>query len=1061
MTQRVLLVLFASCLALGAWADDVAAVADAAKAGPDPEMEAEIAYVTALVDAGFPDLAQLVIDKTKKRWPESDAAFFAIEIRGLLTLNKFDEAEKKIASLPDRKSSKYWAARLELANSYSRRNRKKECAEIYDAFFKQFEKPPKELMSFYLNACYAWGQLLTMDHRYEEAAQVYERLLKQKLPPEQWCMMGCETAELYIRLAEGVGEGGGGEKKPDPKKAKELAAKRNGFLDAAGKIADQLLQHPDQAIYFGRAVAMKAHVELMRGKVGYAQELIEEYMPQLVELHEALMANDPDGRKGLRKFSPLPQCRYLLAEMLWKEAQTAYASKGKAKVKVKGKEELKKPEEIDEEVKAYLFGEKDKTSGKRNGQGAYNHALNVFLKYPESTWAAQAGELADQIENFAIEKYQAKIKKQVTPEMVAQVRQSQWREAGNKLLDGDLKGGIATYLELLGKYPESVDSVSAIEQVINGYLDLLAQNNDEVVRLELDAVEGYLAERFSGSADRQVMMAAGDAVGRAAAKEKERGQLARAAALQRAFFTNYRGHPRAPVIAAAEAAAYQKDGRYADALEIWKLIGEIYTNANCYAASFSQLSKCYGQLGDTENQIAAMKRYVEIEPNALRRLQAQISLAQTYQTEGFTLLKTVDDIADEAERERTLKAASAKIVRGIQQFQDFAKKTDELIADPATSAEDKAEYAKLREAAMFLVGECWSRMKKPEDKLAMFRERSATALEAYVAAYPDGQWTKIAYVKLGMIYTALGDMEKSKDALGRLSKNFPDSDEAKNAKPALAKSLIEMGMKKEGTEIYAEMLDTDGAYGARQFVNAGEALIEAKSWDLADRAFEKAIKTAGTNQLSTVARARIGQANALYRQKRYAEARESLDLFLGNDKMARMSNAADAWMLLAEVASEQGRTEQDAAMRAKHFGAAVGAIKKLRNYWKQKPQWEQDRIDLMSADVVIRRMKAEEAMGLKDEAAETRARAAAMLQTFRQSRGVSPENPVDRMSAGDLENLERCYATMIPLFSAMGADQADRVITFGGEYLELFPNGKARTEIVNCINGAKAEGVKK
>jgi len=61
------------------------------------------------------------------------------------------------------------------------------------------------------------------------------------------------------------------------------------------------------------------------------------------------------------------------------------------------------------------------------------------------------------------------------------------------------------------------------------------------------------------------------------------------------------------------------------------------------------------------------------------------------------------------------------------------------------------------------------------------------------------------------------------------------------------------------------------------------------------------------------------------------------------------------------------------------------------------------------------------------------------------------------MSAGDRENLERCYATMVPLFAAMGAAQADRVVKFGEEYLELFPNGKARTEIMNCINGAKAE----
>jgi hypothetical protein len=61
------------------------------------------------------------------------------------------------------------------------------------------------------------------------------------------------------------------------------------------------------------------------------------------------------------------------------------------------------------------------------------------------------------------------------------------------------------------------------------------------------------------------------------------------------------------------------------------------------------------------------------------------------------------------------------------------------------------------------------------------------------------------------------------------------------------------------------------------------------------------------------------------------------------------------------------------------------------------------------------------------------------------------------MSAGELANLERAYATIVPLFSKLGSDQADRVIKFGQEYLDYFPNGKARTEISNCMNKAKAD----
>jgi thioredoxin-like negative regulator of GroEL len=88
------------------------------QAAENPEIEAEMAYVEALVNYGFPDIAAPVIEETKKRWPETEARFFAIEVRSLLALGKFEDAEKKIAALPDRKSTKYWAARLEVANNH-------------------------------------------------------------------------------------------------------------------------------------------------------------------------------------------------------------------------------------------------------------------------------------------------------------------------------------------------------------------------------------------------------------------------------------------------------------------------------------------------------------------------------------------------------------------------------------------------------------------------------------------------------------------------------------------------------------------------------------------------------------------------------------------------------------------------------------------------------------------------------------------------------------------------------------------------------------------------------
>ena len=367
----------------------------------NPELEAEISYVEALVNYGFPDLAGPVIEATKKKWPESEVRFFAIEIRGMLALGQFEAAEKKIAALPDRKSTKYWAARLEVANNYFGRGQKAECMKIYDEFFKVFPKPPKEIRKFYMEACYAYGQLLVGDKQYVKAAERYDALLKQlQEGSDEWCNLACETVEIDLRLANDMQK-----KIADPKKnAKELK-QRDAYLAAAGKIVDKLLWQQEKPVYFGRAVSMKAHIEQMKGDIDRAEALVDEYTPQLQELHDQIVQYDPEGKLGLLKQSPLPECLYLKAKMLWDEARA---------------EAKKTPKRDDEKIKSYMFGPKPKGGGKRDGsKGAFNMALNVFLNYETSAWAPVAGDLSEEIKAFAEKTYNAKIRTVITPEQIA------------------------------------------------------------------------------------------------------------------------------------------------------------------------------------------------------------------------------------------------------------------------------------------------------------------------------------------------------------------------------------------------------------------------------------------------------------------------------------------------------------------------------------------------------------------------------------------------------------------------------------------------------------------
>jgi tetratricopeptide (TPR) repeat protein len=910
-----------------------------------------------------------------------------------------------------------------------------------------------------------------MNGRYEEAAKSNEILLGMIDPKggsdedeRAWCNVAVETAELYLRLATEATD----------------AKKKAAFIASAQKFVKELLWKQNMPVFFGRAIAMKAHLELLKGSVAKAQATIDDYMEQLAAIHKQIEEFDPDGRLGALRQSPMPQCRYLLADMLWQEAQAEYG---------------KKTGRDDERVKDLMFGEK-KNGGKGKGRtnaGAFNHAINVFVKYPQSTWASKAGELAKTISAFAEQAYGAKIKTNISPEQEAKVRAMQFKNAKGLYAEGKWQEAIDEFFTVLADYPEVPESIDAVEKIAGAYLNMIVRSKDkakiEEWRTNADAVEGYLAERFCNHPNQGMMTAAGDGVIRLAAMEQQFGDLARADALKKSFLRNYTTHVNAPTMAASMAGESQKNEKWREAAALWQLIDETYPGKNVHAGALLNLSACLAKLGDTAGSIAAMKKYTEIEKNDLKRMQVQMNLAMTYQKDGMDILASAETNDTPEAVEKQLTAGSAQIIRGINQFAAFAKEAGAKLSDPSVKPEEKAEFAKLREAAVYLIGVSYGCITKPEAKVEEYRKKSAAALESYVKQYPAGQYAKTVYGRLGTLYTVMSDVEGAKNALARLREKFPDSEEAKLAKPRLAKNLVEYAktvgdekqksdLRREASQIYTEMIRDGGpAYGAIDLARAGESLIEAHAWSLADEAFDKAIAKASQDAAAAkkdpdkkkgqkaeraakniVAKARLGKAKTLFEQKNYMEARESLDQFLDDQDLSKSSYITNACFLMIQVAKVQGRTEKDEATRKSHFGAANKALKSLRSCWSKEPDWKQATIDLMSADVKISQIEAEEQMGLDDAAKKTRGIAAASIQSFIQSKGPTKEKPIDKFSAQEADNLEAMYAKLLPLLVKMGKEQAGRALAFAKEYQRYFPNGANANEVKRCIEEAKALG---
>ena len=114
-------------------------------------------------------------------------------------------------------------------------------------------------------------------------------------------------------------------------------------------------------------------------------------MGQLRDIHDQIVQVDPEGKFGLLRQSPLPECRYLQAKMRWDEAKML----------------SEQPKPDDDKIKALLFGPRGK-GGKRIGaKGAFNISVAVFLNYETSAWAPVAGDLSEEIKKFAEKRYNA------------------------------------------------------------------------------------------------------------------------------------------------------------------------------------------------------------------------------------------------------------------------------------------------------------------------------------------------------------------------------------------------------------------------------------------------------------------------------------------------------------------------------------------------------------------------------------------------------------------------------------------------------------------------------
>ena len=129
-------------------ADDNKPAIEAIPEAEKEKMDAESAFIKALIEANMPDLAAPVIEKARKQWPLLSAKLEVLEQEGDLRLGHFDKVQA-VLEKKKKGSPEYWALSIAMANAYYARQKLPECRKLYGEFFKAVPVPTKELMDFY------------------------------------------------------------------------------------------------------------------------------------------------------------------------------------------------------------------------------------------------------------------------------------------------------------------------------------------------------------------------------------------------------------------------------------------------------------------------------------------------------------------------------------------------------------------------------------------------------------------------------------------------------------------------------------------------------------------------------------------------------------------------------------------------------------------------------------------------------------------------------------------------------------------------------------------------
>lgn len=511
---------------------------------------------------------------------------------------------------------------------------------------------------------------------------------------------------------------------------------------------------------------------------------------------------------------------------------------------------------------------------------AIGHFLNVFARYPDSEWGAESGIRMEQVKA----KLKALGKDVKIPELGAKadaMAAAQMRIADALFTRKDYAAAAKNYSSILSRFPLTSESPRALSNLLMSEVVLDRE-------LEMKAVACQIAERYSGIPD------AGLALLQAAKHYYDAKQKDRYVYLYDKFVTGFPKHPKTPSILFTLAGLLKKEGDVeGNRKYLAMLIAGYPGDAYYFKAQGLAAWNLYEEKKFKESA-AAFREVIDQSPPSHERGLAQFTLADC--------CLRLEEFANAAKQFQTL-------------LQWIGPETDNPYAGTADEAKKNRDMV---EKSEFYIGYALSRLTVEAKDLVRARDGAMQKLLAFLKAYPKSDLAPRAMSLVGTVQVELGRTGDAAKTFDDLARQYPLSDEGRNARFQLIKSAIEIQKPEIAREAFKKLIAESDKYSQDQILLVSQWMLDAALYAEAAQGFEKVL-AAGSSDRAVLERSLYGLGKAAFETKQY-------DVAVA--KMGELLQAYPQSGLFFDAKFTMGRAHRDA-------GRLEEAVEALRDVFQR------------------------------------------------------------------------------------------------------------------------------